>query len=73
MKKRKPKMSIVELGTGELASLMNKTERRISMMCNEGKLPARQNYKGATWRIFLPEDDYNNLLEIKNLKNHKEE
>lgn len=66
MKKRK--ISIVELGTGELAPLMNKSVRRITMMCNEGKLVARQHFRGSSWRIFLPEDDYHNLLEIQRLR-----
>lgn len=68
MTKRKPKMSIMELGTVELASLMNKSDRRIRVMCSEKKLVARRAYPGASWRILLPEDEYNDLLEIKKLR-----
>lgn len=66
MKKRKTKgIRIVELGTSELAPLMNKSARRISMMCNEGKLPALQESPGGAWRILMPEERYNLLMEIQ--------
>lgn len=68
MKKRKPKMSIMELGATELAPLMNKSARRITMMCNEGKLVARQHFKGSSWRILLPKDEYDELVRIRELR-----
>ena len=58
----------MELGTMELADLMNKSDRRIRVMCTEKKLVARRAYAGASWRILLPVEEYNDLLEIKRLR-----
>lgn len=67
MKKRR-KFNIKELGTLRASQLLGVTDRHVRGMCESKKLVARQHRPGTSWRILMPIDEYNRLIEIENLK-----
>ena len=60
-KQEKKKPTVVELGVTRAAQLFRVSERTIQLRCESKKLVATQDHKGASWRVFLPTHQYEEL------------
>lgn len=65
MSRKRPKG--IELGTSRVAELMNVSDRRIRVMCAEGKFVAHQPFPGASWRIFMSDKEYEYLKSVNKI------
>ena len=66
--KKKRKFNVMELGTLRASQLLGVTDRHVRGMCESKELVARQHRPGTSWRILMPTEEYDRLVEIENLK-----
>ena len=66
----KKKDKVIKVGVTRAAELFDRTESTITRRCKSGRLVARQEFEGAQWEIFIPEEVYLERKKILELKMH---
>ena len=65
------KLGAVKVGVTRASVLFDKDPSTIRRRCALGLLPARQEFNGAAWDIFIPQPTYDDLIERMRLTNKK--